>query len=149
MKGCLTVLVLFVLMSVCVNIVRDESPRTRTPPEPEESAAAMTAKERWENKHGAFDSLTPVSLNIAANHPDYIAASATCRRAIEKIPRYRYEWTDSVFENRWKVAMVSTSNIAFGGVHLRAENGFGAWEKKQYYCSYDIASETAEAFFLE
>ncbi|MXY39025.1 MAG: hypothetical protein F4160_06620 [Rhodospirillaceae bacterium] len=71
-------------------------------------------------------------------------AAIHCRRHIEDLARYDYEWTDGFLESkfshfRWK--NMSLGIVTYLGDKIKFQNGFGAWVPHKYWCSYDATQE--------
>lgn len=64
---------------------------------------------------------------------------------IESKLRYRHEWTDGFLGEKFDRAMLYQPGrtIIYHGNELRAENGFGAWQKVRYFCVWDFHSRSA------
>lgn len=72
-----------------------------------------------------------------------IDAAVYCRKPIERISKYSFEWTDGMFEPRfshyrWKDQ--SKGYITYVGDKIKLQNGFGAWIDYTYECDFDPAA---------
>ena len=73
-------------------------------------------------------------------------AILNCIPLIERLAKYGYEWTDSLLGTKfdayqWKNRHAGT--LIYSGDKVKFQNGFGAWQRMNYWCSYDPAVKTA------
>jgi hypothetical protein len=126
--------ILIIGPSVIATIMMDKTPsnhETRTnqlkkqqkTPEQiaKENAACKLDLHCWGNKH------------IAS--PGFI-----CKKSIEKLSKYDFEWTDGVFEkkfSRFKWKNQKLGYLTYVGDKIKFQNGFGAWQNMIYSCDID------------
>ena len=73
-----------------------------------------------------------------------VAAGVYCRKPVERLARFSFEWTDAWYEPkfshfRWKDQARGT--ITFIGDKIRMQNAFGAWQNFVYECDLDPATD--------
>ncbi|MBD8554878.1 hypothetical protein IFT84_10115 [Rhizobium sp. CFBP 8762] len=72
-----------------------------------------------------------------------IQISVDCRLAIEKLPKWDFEWTDSWTEPKFLPAgwaKKDQKTLLLMGQALKLQNGFGAWKRVSYFCAYNLVS---------
>lgn len=76
---------------------------------------------------------------------EYSRASSECRRRIENELRYDHEWTEGLLGSIFMTAATYEPNfsIIYHGQELRAQNGFGAWQRMRYFCVWDYREKRA------
>ncbi len=70
-----------------------------------------------------------------------LIATPSCKRAVQSLARYDYEWTDGWLDMKFPSFLSEVKEpftVTFTGDRIKFQNGFGAWQKKQYYCDYDV-----------
>lgn len=73
----------------------------------------------------------------------FISASSKCERAIERLSKYDFEWTDGTFEVKFPQFSwhdKEKQKITYLGDKLKLQNGFGAWQNYRYACVFDAAN---------
>lgn len=66
-------------------------------------------------------------------------ASGPCSAAVERKLAYRSEWKVSRYDRFSRVAWYDEPrSIIYYGDQLEAQNGFGAWKKIVYSCSWNL-----------
>jgi hypothetical protein len=70
-------------------------------------------------------------------------AVGPCRRSVERLAKYDFEWTDGLLGRKFSVYERHTDNpqiVTYSGDQIKFQNGFGAWQIMFYDCDYDTAS---------
>lgn len=68
-----------------------------------------------------------------------------CKKYIEKLAKYSFEWTDGIFETKFSKFKWKNQNLGYltyVGDKIKFQNGFGAWQNMIYSC--DIDPETGK-----
>jgi hypothetical protein len=90
---------------------------------------------------------------VCWSKPYLLDAKVRCESAVEKLAKWQYEWTDSIFGERKFLEPVWTDEghktFILAGHAIKMQNGFGAWRKVAYLCLYDPAQGRAEASAVE
>lgn len=81
-----------------------------------------------------------------------IDAVVACKRPIQNLSKYQFEWLDG-----WSVPMFSKYRVSrddgvvimYFGDALKFQNGFGAWSNILYMCQYDTASGAVVDYMAE
>jgi hypothetical protein len=87
------------------------------------------------------------------SEPYIVDAQVKCASAVERLAKWQYEWTNSIFGDRkfldpvWTDARHATFVLA--GHAIKMQNGFGAWKKITYLCVFDPGSGIADASAVE
>jgi|GEM_PF-1832733 len=71
-------------------------------------------------------------------------AQVNCQRGIERMAKYRFEWTDRWTQpkfNRFKWADSTKTRVQAVGNYINLENGFGAWQPHIYLCEVRISDD--------
>ncbi|GAB5451801.1 MAG: hypothetical protein Hals2KO_21290 [Halioglobus sp.] len=68
-----------------------------------------------------------------------VDATVACQRFIERSAKYDFEWTDGWLENKFTGYSRYAGNgiYTYAGDSLKLQNGFGAWQRHTYMCTYD------------
>jgi len=69
-----------------------------------------------------------------------LAADGPCRRAIERLAKYDFEWTTGLLTPRFsKIAWANEKrgSIVYFGDQIKFQNGFGAMQTHTYSCTWD------------
>lgn len=69
-----------------------------------------------------------------------VSAGVYCEAPIEKLAKYKVEWTDGMFEPRFKEFQWDNKDagtMMYFGDSVKFQNGFGAWENHAYACTFD------------
>lgn len=72
-------------------------------------------------------------------------AAGFCKRHIENLAKYNFEWTDGIFEptfSRYQWKSKEAGVITFIGDQIKFQNGFGAFQPHTYFCDYAPETET-------
>lgn len=102
------------------------------PPQSKEKAASDASK----------GSCAAADLDCLANER-FADASVACRRPIQGLAKYNYEWTDGWFTPRFSQYEVKDKVqkiVAYYGDKIKFQNGFGAWSIYTYECDFDLGS---------
>lgn len=81
-----------------------------------------------------------------------VDAEVACERQVERLAKYRSEWTDSWPESKFPVYRWKDRErgvITYIGDKIRFQNGFGAWATMKYECDFDTAIEKVLAVRAE
>ena len=72
-----------------------------------------------------------------------IDAAWRCEVLIEAHARYTHRWTDGFFEEKFptKDWLHGAKEVRLSGRSVEFQNGFGAWSRMSYTCTYDPISE--------
>lgn len=81
-----------------------------------------------------------------------VDAVVACKRPIERLSKYQYEWLDG-----WSVPMFSKYSVSrddgvvimYFGDALKFQNGFGAWSNILYMCQYDTTRDAVVDYMAE
>lgn len=72
-------------------------------------------------------------------------AHLACIDAIENSARYQFEWTDGWLHSKFNGGEVKLGPLVMlTGDKIKMQNGFGAWRKYTYRCSYDLESRSVK-----
>lgn len=77
-----------------------------------------------------------------------VDAQVRCKRTIERLANFSSEWTGSILQpmfTRFAWADQAAGTVTYYGDSIRFQNGFGAWQNMVYACTYNPATDTAEA----
>lgn len=66
---------------------------------------------------------------------------AECKRTIESMARYDYDWTTGFMESPFHTQSdISAENtVTRWGNKIKFQNAYGAWRHGSYWCIYDVA----------
>ena len=81
----------------------------------------------WYDKHGA-------KMKVA------------CGNAVERLAKWDYEWT--AWLTRWRGTRWHNKEsgvMRTWGDEIKFQNGFGAWQRMNYFCNYDPTTGRADA----
>ena len=115
----------------------------------------VSAGVAWSLTHERPSSTSDVSapsdcgsdVECLANQQEF-SANNLCKRAIEARLKYEFTWNGTfgqVFEQR---RAINASSVAMAGTLLKAQNGFGAWKKISYGCTYNVFSKSVEYVYV-
>ena len=68
-------------------------------------------------------------------------AGMRCQSLVENLARYDFEWTDGMIGFKFPKYVGSTKQsyvLTVTGDKIKFQNGFGAWQRKDYYCDYNV-----------
>jgi hypothetical protein len=78
-----------------------------------------------------------------------IEAGAACQSKVEALSKWDYEWTDGWLETKFPDYGITPKQpfvLTVSGSKIKFQNGFGAWQKVQYYCDYNVKSQATYAY---
>lgn len=75
----------------------------------------------------------------------HVDAEVTCQYLIENHAKYDHEWTSWTALEKWLWGDKKKGTIKYGGDNVKFQNGFGAWQKMYYWCTFDPNTQRAEA----
>ncbi len=63
-----------------------------------------------------------------------------CKKAIESMARYDYDWTTGFLESAFYLTsdVNAEGRVTRWGNKVKFQNGFGAWSRGSYWCTYDL-----------
>lgn len=64
-----------------------------------------------------------------------------CQKAVEKLAKYDFEWTDGFLESKFDSYATKTPQpgvIRIFGDKIKFQNGFSAWQRVKYSCDYNV-----------
>jgi hypothetical protein len=73
-----------------------------------------------------------------------LRATGPCKKAVEKLAKYDYEWTDGFTEMKFGQYVTQVPEdyvVTIAGDKIKLQNVFGAWQHKEYYCDYDVKNQ--------
>jgi hypothetical protein len=74
-----------------------------------------------------------------------IDGGVQCQKAIPKLAKYAYKWTDGFLEQKfayYKQIIEEAGVLTLVGDKIQFQNGFGAWIPAKYWCSYDVRTDS-------
>ena len=74
-----------------------------------------------------------------------IDGGVQCQKAIPKLAKYAYKWTDGFLEQKfayYKQIIEEAGVLTLVGDKVQFQNGFGAWAPTKYWCSYDVRTDS-------
>ena len=81
---------------------------------------------------------------IAENAGWRIDAEVHCKRVVENRAKNTHRWTDGWGERKFSRVAIqppSYESAKYSGSAVEFQNGFGAWQRMAYTCSYDPINE--------
>lgn len=76
-------------------------------------------------------------------------AEVRCRRQIERLAKWDFEWTNRWSERRfnsYRTTVKEANVLTIFGDRIKFQNGFGAWQHVSYGCDYNVKTKTAMGF---
>jgi hypothetical protein len=74
-----------------------------------------------------------------------IEGGVLCKPYVEKLAKHTYRWTDGWLGTKFPSYLVSNEGEPFVltmvGDKIEFQNGFGAWSKTEYFCSYNVKTK--------
>ena len=64
-----------------------------------------------------------------------ISERRACQVEIQNRARYRARWVDGLFDLKFPREEPAAIGTIFAGDAVEFQNGFGAWQNQQYYCT--------------
>jgi len=74
-----------------------------------------------------------------------IDGGVQCQKAIPKLAKYAYKWTDGFLEQKfayYKQIIEEAGVLTLVGDKIQFQNGFGTWVPAKYWCSYDVRTDS-------
>lgn len=109
--------------------------------------AARERRLEAERQEAAKEAECLADLNCAGNK-FLIAAGVRCDDAIERLAKYKAEWTTKWGEpifSRFAWANGEKAEIRYFGDQVLFQNGFGAMQRHAYDCVYDFRNESVSS----
>lgn len=76
-------------------------------------------------------------------------ALALCVPMIEQRAKWSHRWTDGWGEPRFdRYQILEDNRIVYIGNHIEFQNGFGAWSRHTYRCTYDPRTQSVTNFTM-
>jgi hypothetical protein len=69
-------------------------------------------------------------------------AQLACKRAIEGLAKWDYDWVGPLGLPNFYAPSDSGTTLLIEGDSLKLQNGFGAWQRHSFQCTYDKISRT-------
>lgn len=67
-------------------------------------------------------------------------AQLACKRAIEGLAKWDYDWVGPLSMPNFYAPTDSGTTLLIEGDSLKLQNGFGAWQRHSFQCTYDKVS---------
>lgn len=67
-----------------------------------------------------------------------------CQKQVERLAKFDFEWTDGWLDTKFPSYLTKTRGpgvVVLVGDKVKFQNGFGAWARVKYYCSYDVIND--------
>lgn len=139
--GCGSVILIFVVIAIWVNVLTGDDPADRGP-------TATPSSPPVEIKEPSEPCTTDEC--IAEEFMPY--AASRCKREIERTAKHQAEWLDSwttPLFSRYQVDPKNRTVVTYFGDKVKFQNGFGAWTHMLYLCTYDTKSKTVKKVLVE
>lgn len=74
---------------------------------------------------------------------NFLAASFDCKKGVERLAKYQFEWTDGWLETKFtrRAPGKSPKSVIYIGDAIKLQNGFGAWQQYLYACEFDTSAK--------
>lgn len=80
------------------------------------------------------------------------AAMSVCQDAVERLPKYEYEWIDGLMDQKFsdlRWSQFDTGVILVAGDKIKLQNGFGAYQNYKYGCEINVVTGQIVNVFAE
>ena len=88
---------------------------------------------------------TPPASRRATKSDKDGTSIVACKRAVEDLAKWDYDWTGGWLQDRFPVVEISGEHLILAGNSIKMQNGFGAWRRVAYVCMYNVVTKFAVA----
>lgn len=135
--GCGTLILIGVVIFIWVGVFTDNSP-------PSGSSQVSSSETKAKPAPCTTDAC------IADEYMSW--AAGPCKRSIERHAKHQAEWLDGWTTPLFTKYLVDESNksqITYIGDQVKFQNGFGAWTRMTYLCTYDTKRKAVTNVLIE
>lgn len=136
--GCGTVILIFIVIFIWIGVFTDNSSTPTTSSSTAEPATPAPQE--------------PCTTDACYADDNMAYAAGPCKRAIERYAKHQAEWLDgwtTPLFSKYSVSNEGGRLVTYFGDQVKFQNGFGAWTRMTYLCTYNPETKAVIKVLVE